>query len=273
MLVAARAVMLVLLFATIPQAPRTLLGRCTIGAQPAASYQLPGRLTEVSGLATGPGGTILTHGDERGVIDVLDGVTLRLVREIQLKGTPRDDFEGIATSGDSVALMTSTGTLYILRPRTDSLVPFTTIATGLGRHCELEGLAWNRASATLLLPCNQPRGKAVTGLTVYRFRLGPTPGAITPIQVPGATLAQATGLALLRATSVEIDPATGHLVVLSSKPSMVVELDTTGRVLAVKQLHGKYHPQAEGLTITRDAIWIADEGAGRKGTLAKYACR
>jgi len=216
---------------------------------------------------------LLTHGDEHGVVEVLDLATLTLNREIRLKGTPKDDFEGIATAGDSVALMTSSGKLYFFRLGNDSTVGFTTIVTGLGRQCELEGLAWHRAQATLFLPCKQPKGKAASGLTVYRYRLGAAPGLVPPIHVNGASLAQVTGVALLRATSVEVDSSTGHLLVLSSKPPLLLEIDTTGRALGVRHLSSGNHPQAEGLTITRDAIWIADEGAGRKGTLVKYACR
>lgn len=273
MLLEARAITLVLLLATIPQAPRTALGRCTIGRQPAASYRLPDRLAEVSGLAIGPGGNLLAHGDEQGLIEVFDPISLKLVREVELQGAPRDDFEGIAAAGDSVALTTSSGKVYLFRLGRDSIVPFTTIATGLGKQCELEGLAWQRAQATLFFPCKQPRGRAVSGLTVYRYRLGPSPGPLPPIHVTGAALAQATRVSVLRATAIEIDPSTGNLVVLSSKPALLVEADTTGRILSARQLAGRSHPQAEGLTLSRDALWIADEGAGRKGMLARYACQ
>ncbi|HKP30514.1 MAG TPA: hypothetical protein VJU15_13975, partial [Gemmatimonadales bacterium] len=109
MFLTSRAMVLLLILTTMPQAGRTALDRCAIGEQPAARYQLPAHLNEVSGLAVGGRGTLLTHGDEAGVIDVLEGSTLKLSRAIHLQGIPRDDFEGIAAAGDSVALMTSTG--------------------------------------------------------------------------------------------------------------------------------------------------------------------
>jgi len=270
-----RALALVLALAVVPQAPRTALGRCTITRTPAAVFKLPDTLEEVSGLAVGPGGTLLTHGDERGQVMVLDAATARVLHEVDLEGTPRDDFEGIATSGDSVALMTSSGRLYFFRLGTGTTSPvrFSVVETGLGRYCELEGLAWDRKTATLLLPCKEPTVKAVLGLTVFRYRLGRAPGTLPPIVVSGGELARVTGLGLVRATSVEVDPATGHLIVLSSKPPMLIEIDTTGHVAMVRHLPGKHHPQAEGVTLGADALWVADEGAGRKGTLARYACR
>jgi uncharacterized protein YjiK len=86
-------------------------------------------------------------------------------------------------------------------------------------------------------------------------------------------LARVAGLAQIRPTSVEVDQATGDLLVLSSKPAMLIQIDSTGRAVAMKRLSAKHHPQAEGVTFTSDALWIADEGAGRKGTLARYACK
>ena len=270
---APRALGLVLVLAAVPQASRSALSRCAITAEPASRYSFPDALVEVSGLAMGPGGTLLTHGDERGSILVLDGTTLKPIREVRLQGLPHADFEGIAAAGDSVVLMTSTGKLYFFRLGAANTVPFTIVATGLGRDCELEGLGWHRASSTLLMPCKQPRGQATTALTVMRYHLGKTPGPLAPIVVPGAELARVTGLARIRATSVEVDSISGNLVVLSSKPPLILEIDVNGRVLGMKRLPFKYHPQAEGLTLSPGALWIADEGAGRKGTLAKYSCR
>ena len=273
MLLAARALGLAVALLIIPQAPRTALSRCVITEQPAATYQLPARLDEVSGLSLGPAGTLLTHGDERGVIYVLDGATLKLTREVHLRGTPKDDFEGIATAGDSVALMTSSGRVYLFRSGEDSIVPWTLIGTGLGRTCELEGLAWHRETATLFLPCKNPRAKGVAGLTLFRYRMGAAPAILPPVHITWQALSRATGVPALRATSVEVDQATGHLLVLSSKPPLILEVDTTGRIVAGKRLSSRLHPQAEGLTIAEDGLWISDEGTGRKGMLTRYACQ
>lgn len=268
-----RALALGLVLTAVPQAPRTALGRCVFTATPAAVYKLPDALTEVSGLAVGPGGTLLTHGDERGRITVIDGATLNVVRVVDLQGIPRDDFEGIAAAGDSVALMSANGRLYLFRLGATSPVPFTWVETGLGRVCELEGLAWHRDSGTLLLPCKEERAKRQGGITVFRYRLGPTRGFVPPIVVSAAQLSKATGFAQVRPTSVEVDAATGNLIVLSSRPRMLIEVDSTGRVVAVQRLAAQQHPQPEGLTLTADALWVADEGAGRKGSLAKYVCK
>ena len=78
-----------------------------------------------------------------------------------------------------------------------------------------------------------------------------------------------TGLAEIRATSIEVEPVSGNLVVLSSKPPLVLEIDLSGRAVGMKRLAAKYHPQAEGSRCPPDAIWIADEGTAKKGTLTE----
>jgi uncharacterized protein YjiK len=275
MLILSRTLVLLLTLVAVPQASRGILDRCQVNRDSAAHSKLPDGLVEVSGLAAGPGGTLLTHGDEYGTVTVLDGKSLQVVRAVNLQGNPRDDFEGIATAGDSVALMTSAGRLYFFQLGTAPAARYSMVGTGLGRYCDLEGLAWHRVSGTLLMPCKQPRGaaKGVQGLTVFRYRLGPTPGTIPPIVVRAAELSRVAGVPELRATSVEVDQATGHLLVLSSNPAMVVEIDSAGSAIGATFLPLKRHPQPEGLTLTPDAMWIADEGAGRKGTLMRYPCK
>jgi len=51
------------------------------------------------------------------------------------------------------------------------------------------------------------------------------------------------------------------------------DVGRAARAFAATFLPSMHLPQAEGLTLTPDAIWIADEGAGRKGSLSKYACK
>jgi hypothetical protein len=242
---------------------------------PAAQLSIEGELPALGSRVRVPFGRGERIGElvEHAAASSLAPAKLKPIREVRLKGLPRDDFEGIAAAGDSVVLMTSAGKLYFFRLGAQNTVPFTMVATGLRGSCELEGLGWHRASNTLVMPCKQPRGQATTGLTIMRYHLGSTPGPVAPIVVSGGELARVTGLARIRATSVEVDSISGNLVVLSSKPPLILEIDLNGRALGMKRLPYKYHPQAEGLTLSANALWIADEGTGRKGTLARYSCR
>lgn len=247
--------------------------RCSPGSRPVARWELPATLAEVSGLSLGPGGRLLAHGDEAGRLVELDQASGKVLRRITLKGEPKGDFEGVAASGDTVIMMTSMGRLYrfTLAGAGDSR-DFTTEETGLGRSCELEGLAWDTGNQQLLLPCKNGRTPATrAGLTIFRWSLDGKPHP-APVRIAAEPLARAAGVGRINPTAIEVDPVTGNLLLLSSRPAVLLTIDRRGRILRVTRLGGKSHPRAEGLAVSRDAIYIGDEGVGGRGTIAKYAC-
>jgi uncharacterized protein YjiK len=255
----------------VPQTSATL--RCDVTRKPVSRWGLPSALAEVSGLAVGREGHLLAHGDERGLVLELDQNTGRLLGRVHLKGKPRDDFEGIAASGRSVALMTSAGRLYLFDLAQDSgEVAFRRVDTGLGQSCEMEGLAWDTRQGQLLIPCKNGRTAATrAGLTVLRWSLGRSAPA-APLQVPAATLSRAVGTPRVNLTAVDLDPVNGNLMLLASRPAVLITLTPDGRIVGVARLRSDIHPRPEGLAVTRDAVYIGDEGMGQRGTIARYAC-
>ena len=266
----------VLLLALLPpgfQDPPTLLDRCPVDRRPAAQWTLPGRLREVSGLARLETGELLAHNDERLRVTVLDPASGAMIRSFDLQGEPRDDIEGVAAGDGILYLMNSSGRVYVTRVGQDGeKVPFTTVDTGLGKLCELEGLAWDGRRKALLLPCKQPRTPSLTGqLTLF---VVPVTGEPSRIEVPLAEVARRTGLREIEPSAVEVDERTGHILVLSSGPRMVVELDGNGTLVAATELKKSRHPRPEGITILPDAILVSDEGnSGASGTISVYACQ
>ena len=258
----------------LPAVPQTnASSRCDLTRPPVSRWGLPSALAEVSGLAVGRDGHLLAHGDERGLVVELDQNTGKQLNRFRLKGNPRDDFEGIAGSGSSVVLMTSAGRLYFFElPAHSEEVAFRRVDTGLGTSCELEGLAWDTQKDLLLLPCKNGRTAGTqAGLTLFRWSLGRSAPA-APIQVPAASLSRAVGTPQVNLTAVEVDPVSGNLLLLASRPAVLITLTPDGRIVGVARLRSKIHPRPEGLAVTRDAVYIGDEGMGRRGTIARYAC-
>jgi uncharacterized protein YjiK len=251
-----------------PQAPRN----CPASAAPVAVWRLPNELREVSGLAAGKDGVLYAHSDEAGRLLELDE-TGKVLRRLTLQGTPKDDFEGMALTPQNAVLMTSGGRLYTFGLAAGTLAtPYRIIETGLGRSCELEGLAWDSGGGFLLLPCKSARvPAAMAGLTVHRWSLAdakPAPSIVVSPQ----ELARVAGTPRIRATGIDVDPVTGTIVVLSSRPRMLLSVGSDGRVIGVMRLRERNHPQPEGLAITRAAVYIGDEGVGRQGTVTVYRC-
>lgn len=234
---------------------------------------MPGRLRELSGLARLGPGELLAHNDERARITVLDERTGAPRRTFDLRGEPRDDVEGVAVGEGKVFLMTSAGRIYVTRAgKDDEKVPFTTVETGLGKFCELEGLAWDGVTRSLVLPCKRPLAPELRGQLTL-FLVPAAGGDPTRMNVPLEGLTRRTGRREIEPTAVEVDERTGHLLVLSSGPRVVVEVSREGAIVDAVELRGKRHPQPESIAILPDALLIGDEGDGGAGRITVYACK
>ena len=253
------------------QVDASLLSRCHYRAQPDTVRVLPAALREISGLAMHHG-TLLAHDDELGRIYSINPSTGAIAGFATLRGPVRDDFEGIAVLGDTVWLMTSAGRLYGVQASASSTpVAFVLRHTGLGKRCELEGLAADEANGVLLLPCKTPT-KNGGGVVVYRWNV-----AGGKLAVPGTVSASAAdlrraGSPRLRPSAIEAVPGSNHLLVLSSSPPALLELDAIGAARGYARLSNR-HTQPEGLAISASGdLYVSDEGAGGRATLSLYRC-
>ncbi|MFN8571572.1 MAG: SdiA-regulated domain-containing protein [Gemmatimonadaceae bacterium] len=241
----------------------------------AASFSaLPRHLTEVSGLAVAPDGRVFAHNDERGIVSEIDPCTGRVVKSFSL-GAPalHADLEGLAIVGDQFFLITSTGALLQFKEGANNAsVPFTTTDTGLGRACELEGLAYEPADRSLLVGCKQPRqATRHPSLTLMRWSLERrAPASPDRITVPLASLGT-TGSNGFRTSAVERDELTGHYLVIAGPERLLAEVTSAGEVLATIRLRHEWHRQPEGITLLGDSVLvIADEGGNGRGTVTCY---
>lgn len=252
----------------------SLLERYDLGS-PAARSKLSRSLDEISGLAVAADGRLFAHADERAQIFELDRATGRIVKRFSL-GAPavRGDFEAIALAGDRIVLATSDGVLYAGPEGSDGeAVPFTVTRTGVGRSCEVEGMAYEPADRSLLLACKAARSRAVHGyLTVFRWSLDRRALAPEPaLRVPLTRITGPLRLAEFHPSELVRDPVTGHYLVLAARARALAEVTPDGRLVRGARLRADLHRQAEGLAIGRDgSLLVADEGAGGCATLTTY---
>jgi uncharacterized protein YjiK len=242
---------------------------------PADRWILPKALNEISGLAS-VGGHLFAHGDEQAVIYELDHASHTIVRRFSLgRPTVRGDFEAIAVVEGRVFLTTSDGDLYTAPLGADgAAVPFVRHPTGIGRSCEVEGLAYDPARRELLFGCKTPRVRALGGrLAVFGWSPERRGAPVLRLSVPTATIA---GLEHEPVHPSELmrDDASGHLLLLAARAHVIVEVTPEGRVVSVAKLRRSLHRQAEGLAAGPDgSLFVADEAAGQHPTLTRYAPR
>ena len=249
----------------------------TLNAETATHWKLPMNLEEISGLAMTRDNRLLAHNDERGVIFEIDYQKGSIVKSFQLSdmGNPvASDFEGIATIDDQIYLVTSSGRLYECREGTaGESVLFNVYTTGVGRDCEIEGLAYDENQRTLLMMCKDARSADMEGkLAVYHWLIDEKQlSEDTHTVIPVVEFSQHIKGKKFQPSGIERHPVSGNYFIVAARQGAIAELTPGGQVLAVREFPAQWHRQAEGITFASDGtLIIADEGAGRRARLTLY---
>ena len=110
---------------------------------------------------------LLTHNDEAGIVYEVDFEQGKIVKSFGLvnRGVViSDDFEGIAAAEGLIYMVTSTGRVFEFSEGADGeRVSFRAYDSGVGRACEIEGLAYEPRERALLLLCKNPRVRELAG--------------------------------------------------------------------------------------------------------------
>ena len=245
----------------------------TLSEETLTRWRLPERLKEISGLAT-LDGRLFGHGDELGIIYEIDPSHGRFVKAFALgEATVHDDFEGIAIAGDRFYLVASSGRLYeSLEGADGERVLYNTYGTGIGRDCDVEGLAFEPADRSLLLLCKTPRPDGF--VRIHRWSLERrTLSENAPLLISVATLAAGIGGDSFHPSGIERHPDTGHYFVVAARESALAEVTPDGEVVSVRALPRR-HRQPEGIALlAKDVLALADEGARGRAHLTLYRPR
>ena len=245
--------------------------------EPGRQLKLPNRLREISGQAMLEGNRLLAHDDEKGTVVEIDYRDGSIVKSFELGG-PRgfvaDDLEGIAAVEGRLFLVSSTGRLYEFGEGADGeTVPYRMYDTGVGKHHEIEGLAYDPDQRAMLLVSKNPRDRRQSDLiAIYRWSLDTRRHVEDGrILIEASTLARRIGRNRFQPSGIERHPETGNYFVVAARQRAVAEITPQGAVLAVKELKAGRHRQAEGITFASDnTMVIADEGSGKRATLSFY---
>jgi hypothetical protein len=238
-------------------------------ARPAVkSFYLPDGLTETSGLAVAGPDSVFTHNDSHGIVWEVDLATGRVVRAFALgKPTEKADFEDIAVRAGNVYLLVSDGRLYEApigehRKR----VRFNVYDTGVGSHCETEGLSNGPHDGEFLILCKKPHEKQFKDrLVMYLWSLADRAPVGKPwLDVSLDGLVEPLDQANFHPSAFYWRRELGRFVIVSAKGHSAIEIDESGRLIDRVKLDKVEHPQPEGLTMMPDGrLVISDEGQSR----------
>ena len=245
-------------------------------ADEAAPRELPRRLREISGLAMTADHRLLAHNDEAGIvfeIDVRDGSVVKEFHLADLADPVADDFEGIAVADGWIYLVTSAGRLYECREGADGeSVLFQVYATGAGRDCEIEGLAYDDGRRELVLMCKNARSDDLFGnLAMVRWSTDEKALRGERAVVPVGDFARRIGANRFQPSGIERHPVSGNYFVVAARQAAIAEVTPGGQVLGVRRFEAPWHRQAEGIAFAPDgALIVADEGGRARATLTVY---
>ncbi len=244
---------------------------------PVSVFKLPKNLVEISGLAPAGEKSVYGHNDEHAIIHEISVDDGTVLRSFALgEPTVAGDFEAIARIGAFIYLVTSDGLIYEARPQPHAQrAAYNVYDTGLGKTCEIEGMAPDEEGGLLLLCKRSTLNKRRDRLILYRWRFEDRLNEKTPlINVALRDLAPRPVEGSFRASGLERDANTGNLLIIDSNAGAVLEITTRGAKVAYHAIGSKAHPQPEGVTILPSGLFvIADEGRKKKGALSIYKPR
>ena len=243
----------------------------------ATHWKLPGRLEEISGLAMTLDDRLVAHDDEEAVIHEIDyreGLIVKAFQLSDMKHPVTDDFEGIATVNDQVYLVTSSGRIYECRRGAGGAsVLYNIYATGVGKDCEIEGLAYDASKGVLLLMCKDARREDLKEhLVIYHWSTDVKQlNEDAHIVIPVIEFTRHIDEKEFQPSGIERHPVSGNYFVVAARQRAIAEITPGGQVIGVKQFPAEWHRQPEGITFAADGtLIIADEGVGRKARLTLY---
>ena len=249
----------------------------TLNEETATHWKLSSHLEEISGLAMTRDNRLLAHNDERGVIFEIDYQNGSIAKSFQLtdmKNPVASDFEGIATIDDQIYLVTSSGRLYACREGTDGeSVLFNVYTTGVGRDCEIEGLAYDESKRALLLMCKDARSADMEGkLAVYHWSIDEKQlSRDAHTVIPVVEFSRHIKGKKFQPSGIERHPVSGNYFIVAARQGAIAEITPEGQVVAVREFPAQWHRQVEGITFASDGtLIVSDEGAGRKARLTLY---
>ena len=249
----------------------TELSRYDIKNKSPEIKKLIDHLREISGLTMTPDGRLFAHNDEKGRIFQIDYGTGDVVKSFDV-GDPvkAGDFEDIAYANGMFYLINSKGELYEFKEGEDKQsVQFTKYETGLNSRNDVEGLAYDPNTNSLLIACKGNPGKDVG----YRKK------AVYSFSLESKTLSEKPRFVIdldkigdkFSPSAIEYDPNSNTFFIIASEGNGILEMTPEGEVINYMKLPGKVHIQPEGITFAPDKrLIISNEGRSGDGYIVIY---
>jgi uncharacterized protein YjiK len=227
-------------------------------------WNLPEELNEVSGIAWMAAHRFACVQDEEGYIFVYNTAAGSIENKIRFAGP--GDYEGITLAGSTAFVVRSDGMLYEVANFTSAQPKVASYKTPLTAEHNIEGLTFDKKNNRLLLAVKDgDLSGAGDQKGVYSFSLDSKKLNTQPVYIVPAASAPSGGKKgkSIRPSAIGIHPQTGHHFIVDGPKARLVELDGSGKLVAVKEL-GAAFAQPEGITFDPAGRLFISNERGKK---------
>jgi uncharacterized protein YjiK len=242
--------------------------------------ELPGRLSNISGICfTDDGRLFCDSDDSSGVsqIDPQNGTILKTFfvgTGMKNSGRIKSNFEDLAIVGSRFFIMNSHGRILECKEgKQGEYVQFDEYKTKLGKDNNIEGMCFDPETNSLLLACKDYPGEGYEkSKTIYTFSLSNLSLTDTPrFILPSGKIKRNTADFEFRPSGLARNNITGTFFVLASHGHTIIEVSKDGEIINQKDLPKEIHPQPEGITFSKDnTLFISNEGKTTLPRLITY---
>ena len=242
---------------------------------PAKQFSLPAGLSEISGLAVASNNSVYAHDDNYAIVYEVELSSAKTLKAFALGNpTVKADFEDIAVRDGYVYLLTSDGRIFEAPVGENrKRVLYNAYDTGVGVHCEADGLANGPAEGDFLILCKKAHEVEFKDrLVIYSWNLHARRPVSTPwLNVSLDGLVEKLDQGNFHPSAFVWRRDRGTLIIVSAKGHSAIEIDQQGRLIDRFKLDKEQHPQPEGVTLMPDErLVLSDEGPSGHGKISVY---
>lgn len=228
------------------------------------TWNLPGVLREVSGIAYLENNRVACVQDENGVMFIYNLETSEIEEQIEFAG--EGDYEGIAVEGFNAYILKSDGTIYRIADFANN-PEISEHPTAFTRGQDVEGLCYDPKNKRLLLAIKEMEPdsedfKGIYAMDTETMQMNSTPVFKLLFDDP---IFEQTDVKnkydRFMPSEINIDPETGNIYMLEGRVPKLLILDPEGNPEKLYFLNVSNFEQPEGLTFDPSGnVYISNEG-------------